>query len=59
LTYLKHKSIVHRDIKPQNTLFDNEKMLLKLCDFGSAKKIISGEDSISYIGFYFKILNIL
>jgi serine/threonine protein kinase len=28
-------------------------MLLKLCDFGSAKKIISGEDSISYIGFIF------
>jgi serine/threonine protein kinase len=35
-------------------------MLLKLCDFGSAKKIISGEDSISYIGFLFvykKIFN--
>ena len=34
-------------------MYDNEKMLLKLCDFGSAKKIISGEDSISYIGFLF------
>lgn len=50
LNELKNLKIVHRDIKPQNTLWDNSKMTLKICDFGSAKKIQAGEESISYIG---------
>ncbi|CAM0958193.1 unnamed protein product [Alopecurus aequalis] len=43
LAYI-HNSIgvCHRDIKPQN-------LLLKLCDFGSAKVLVKGEPNISYI----------
>lgn len=36
IEYLGNKKISHRDLKPSNLLFD-EKMKLKLADFGSAK----------------------
>ncbi|EGR32068.1 hypothetical protein IMG5_097450 [Ichthyophthirius multifiliis] len=49
LAYLKGIEICHRDIKPQNILSDSSKYLLKICDFGSAKKLIKGEPNISYI----------
>lgn len=47
LAYIHGMNVVHRDIKPDNILIDN--MFLKLCDFGSAKRILFGEESISYI----------
>ncbi|UYV79927.1 GSK3B, partial [Cordylochernes scorpioides] len=37
------------DIKPQNLLIDPEKGILKLCDFGSAKRLVKGEPNVSYI----------
>ena len=49
LKYLHSKGIVHRDIKPENMLISTVTGRLKICDFGSAKKIRSGEKSISYI----------
>ncbi|EGR31038.1 protein kinase domain protein [Ichthyophthirius multifiliis] len=49
LAYLKGISIAHRDIKPQNILTDSENFLLKLCDFGSAKKLVKGDSNIAYI----------
>ena len=49
LTYLHAASICHRDIKPQNLLVDPKTHVLKLCDFGSAKQLQSGEPNISYI----------
>lgn len=49
LGYLHALGICHRDIKPQNLLVNNETHLLKLCDFGSAKKLIEGEPNVSYI----------
>lgn len=42
LAYLKGIGICHRDIKPQNILCDSTNMQLKICDFGSAKKLIKG-----------------
>lgn len=30
-------------------LFDSESLILKLCDFGSAKKLVKGESNIAYI----------
>ncbi|SBS82008.1 glycogen synthase kinase 3 (GSK3) [Plasmodium ovale curtisi] len=49
LAYLHSKLICHRDLKPQNLLIDPKTHTLKLCDFGSAKSLISGQRSVSYI----------
>ncbi|KAH8268239.1 hypothetical protein KR026_002384 [Drosophila bipectinata] len=49
MAYLHSLGFCHRDIKPQNMLLDSESGVLKLCDFGSAKQLISGEPNVSYI----------
>ncbi|EDV58741.2 glycogen synthase kinase-3 alpha [Drosophila erecta] len=49
LGYLHLLGICHRDIKPENLLMDNQKMVLKLSDFGSAKHLVPQEPSQSYI----------
>ncbi|XP_008803034.1 shaggy-related protein kinase epsilon-like isoform X1 [Phoenix dactylifera] len=41
--------VCHRDIKPQNLLVNPHTHQLKVCDFGSAKKLVPGEPNISYI----------
>lgn len=55
LAYLKGIEICHRDIKPQNILTDSSNYLLKICDFGSAKRLVKG---IENINFYKKIYKI-
>ena len=42
-------NICHRDIKPQNILMDPTTGVMKLCDFGSAKQLINGDENVSYI----------
>jgi len=49
LAYIHALGICHRDIKPQNVLVDPNTHVVKLCDFGSAKRLIKGEPNISYI----------
>ncbi|XP_017122474.1 putative glycogen synthase kinase-3 homolog [Drosophila elegans] len=49
MAYLHSLGFCHRDIKPQNMLLDSDTGVLKLCDFGSAKQLISGEPNVSYI----------
>lgn len=49
LAYIHSLGICHRDIKPQNLLLDPSTGVLKLCDFGSAKILNSGESNVSYI----------
>ncbi|SPP81143.1 putative glycogen synthase kinase-3 homolog [Drosophila guanche] len=49
MAYLHSIGFCHRDIKPQNMLLDSETAVLKLCDFGSAKQLVSGEPNVSYI----------
>lgn len=38
INYCHKKSIIHRDLKPENILFTDDEQV-KICDFGSAKKI--------------------
>lgn len=47
--YVHNIGICHRDIKPQNLLVDTSKHSLKVCDFGSAKRLVKGEPNVSYI----------
>jgi serine/threonine protein kinase len=42
-------NIAHRDVKPQNLLIDPTTGQLKICDFGSAKQLLKGEQNVSYI----------
>jgi len=37
---------MHRDIKPSNILFD-EKLNVKICDFGLARSVAEFEDDLS------------
>ncbi|PGH18765.1 CAMK/RAD53 protein kinase [Helicocarpus griseus UAMH5409] len=45
LKYLHERNIVHRDIKPENILLVDDRLTVKLADFGLAK--IIGEDSFT------------
>ena len=49
IKYIHSIGITHRDIKPQNILVDQKTNKIKLCDFGSAKKLIPGQKSLAYI----------
>lgn len=49
LAYIHCVGICHRDIKPQNLLLNPATGVLKLCDFGSAKILVTGEPNVSYI----------
>jgi len=49
ISYCHQRKICHRDIKPQNLLVDPLSHTVKLCDFGSAKKLNPGEPNVSYI----------
>eukprot|EP00913_Durusdinium_trenchii_P036058 g33740.t1 len=49
LAFIHGRGIVHCDLKPQNLLLDGKSHTLKICDFGTAKRMIFGEQQRSYM----------
>ena len=49
LGYLHLLGVCHRDIKPQNVLYDPSSNTIQLCDFGSAKCLMPSEPNVAYI----------
>ncbi|EEA04995.1 protein kinase domain-containing protein [Cryptosporidium muris RN66] len=49
LAYMSTLNVCHRDIKPQNLLLNPSSGILKVCDFGSAKRLLSNDMNVSYI----------
>ena len=46
LAYIHSRGICHRDIKPQNVLIDPKTHVIKICDFGSAKRLSPNEPNV-------------
>ena len=55
LPYMHALGICHRDMKPQNILTDPDTHELKICDFVSAKKLVSG---LNILNINFLLLNL-
>jgi len=49
LSFIHGRGIVHCDIKPQNLLLDGKSKTLKICDLGSAKRLVFGQAYLSYV----------
>lgn len=49
LAFIHGRGIVHVDIKPQNLLLDGKTHTLKICDFGTAKRLVLGESQRAYV----------
>jgi glycogen synthase kinase 3 beta len=50
LQFMHGQSIAHRDLQPDNILIDTHSGRIKLADFGSAKRLVAGSRSTTYIG---------
>lgn len=49
LEYLASMRVCHRDIKPDNLLFDPGTVTVKICDFGCSKVLQDGQPNVSYV----------
>ena len=49
LGFLHVQGVAHRDVKPANMVVDYDAGILKICDLGSAKRLVKNEKSVSYV----------
>jgi serine/threonine protein kinase len=49
LAFMHGRGLAHCDIKPQNLLVDGKRHALKICDFGTSRRLFFGEDVFPYI----------
>eukprot|EP00927_Polykrikos_kofoidii_P076753 TRINITY_DN73792_c0_g1_i1.p1 TRINITY_DN73792_c0_g1~~TRINITY_DN73792_c0_g1_i1.p1 ORF type:complete len:435 (-),score=71.08 TRINITY_DN73792_c0_g1_i1:296-1501(-) len=49
LAYVHSRGVSHMDLKPQNILLDGTTQTLRICDFGSSKRLAAGFASRPYI----------
>lgn len=49
IAYVHSLGVCHRDIKPQNLLLNPTTHIVKVCDFGSAKRLVRGQPNVAYI----------
>jgi serine/threonine protein kinase len=49
LGLMHNRCLVHCDIKPQNLLLDGRSHTLKICDFGTARRMVHGETNRHYV----------
>mmetsp|Transcript_43033 Transcript_43033/g.88562 ORF Transcript_43033/g.88562 Transcript_43033/m.88562 type:complete len:360 (-) Transcript_43033:12-1091(-) len=49
LAFVHGRGIAHCDLKPQNLLLDGKSQTLKICDFGTAKRMVFGEQGRAYM----------
>ena len=49
-----YKKIIHRDLKPENILINPDTFELKICDFGSAKRILNEKNTPYIVSRYYR-----
>lgn len=54
LEYIHSKKIAHRDLKPENIVIDPSSLRMKICDFGSAKKITNEKNTPYIVSRYYR-----
>ena len=59
LYHMHTNGLAHRDIKPSNLLFDKDRLITKLCDFGMAKDMRNTSHSLSVSTLLYKPPEIL